>query len=93
VVRPAAICRRPRSRAARLSYQGLMAPAITAAMNRAAAKGSTMRANRVSAMTVRTSSVQRAACGLRTGRTWPWSSEAGPLVSFRAALVMGMCRA
>ena len=71
MVRPAAIWRRPRNRAASCSYQGLMAPAITAAMNSAAANGSTMRASRASAMTVRTSSVQRAACGLRTSRTWP----------------------
>src|SRR5258706_331855 len=37
VVRPAANWRRPLSRAARRSYQGLIAPAITAAMKRAAA--------------------------------------------------------
>ena len=71
MVRPAAIWRRPRNRAARRSYQGLMAPAITAAMNNAAANGSTIRMSRASETTVSTSRVQRAACGLRTNLTWP----------------------
>src|SRR5258707_11439712 len=85
-LRPAAICRRHLSRAARRSYQGLIAPAITAAMKRAAANGWTMSASRASAMMVRTSRVQRAACGLRMGRTWP---SAEVVFSFGVDRVMG----
>src|SRR5688572_18641454 len=91
VVRPAAICRRPLRRLARRSYQGLMAAAITAAMNSAAANGSTMKASRTSETMVRTSSVQRAACGLRAGFTWSaWSGP--PALSFRVVLVMKSCQ-
>src|SRR5260221_13917789 len=85
VVRPAANWRRPLSRAARRSYQGLIAPAITAAMKRAAANGWMMSVSRASAMMVRTSRVQRAACGLRMGRTWPVAEVA---FSFGVDLVM-----